>query len=198
MILPNHLERIGGLAGLAITAALILGACWRADPPEVPEFRVPAARSAAVRMPEQVDPGPVPVAAEMAPVEAPPPPPPPPPPKVNADAAAPPPAVPAAGPASNTIVGTWRVTEMMEGGEQEMPPGASMILTFNADGSMSLSMGMEGMPEPMTMAGSYTVNGNQLTMTIAEHPETKTGTFSVDGNTLTINVDDTVLKATRM
>lgn len=180
-------------AAVVVTA----GGCYRSSPPEMPEFKAPVRAveevveeelvedkvTLVVGMPDMMpEPDFEPVsAAAPAPVAA----------------AAPPPAPDSAAPtaAAPTIVGSWRVTDMSHDGQSMMMPGMEMTMTFGADGTLTMYATAAEMPEPMTMTGSYTVNGSQITMEM--NGDSKSGTFTLTATTLAITVEDVTLALTR-
>jgi len=182
-----------------IALAIALAGCGRDEPPEIPEFRIPA-KVALVdsTVPEVVpDPsasavptptpmpkaeptkGPSPAAKTKAPETAPPTPTP----------------EPVAGP---SIVGTWQVTEMSHRGQSHpMPAGMQMTFTFGQDGSLTMSTSGGQMPQAITQQGTYTLSGNQLTVTMQN--QTKTGACTFEGNDkLTLEVDEAKMVMARM
>ena len=65
----------------------------------------------------------------------------------------------------------------------------NMTMTLNDDGSATLKM--EGMGEMSEATGTWTVNGNQITVTAAEEgeePEPANGT--IDGDTITLSLEN--------
>jgi hypothetical protein len=176
------------VAGWGLSFAL--PGCYRASPPDVPEFRAPPKKMApAAAAPEPVETKPQPVAQE-APVQ------PQPPPQPMQPPTTPPPAVaPAAGPKPEaagkpTLVGTWRVTQMAHGGQpEELPQGMQMTLTFTESGALTMTVSGGPVPEAQTTQGSYTFSGSQITMTM--EGESKTGTCTFSGpDQVTIEIDD--------
>jgi len=146
----------------------------------VPEFKAPAAKVTQETPPQTV--------AHVAPAQ---PEPPPRPIVVQAPTAPPPPApesrpapsVPAPAPAAApSIIGTWQIAEMSHNGQSvPMPPGMTMNLTFAEGGA--LTMNMTGAPEGAgggNQQGSYTLNGNQITITMQN--DTKSGTLTFESN----------------
>jgi hypothetical protein len=178
--------------GLIVVALAWAAGCGREAPPDVREYvptllaKAPATQPAE---PEEAEEKP----AEAAPpMEAPP---------VQVVATVAPPvateverAPVAAAPSdakAPSIVGTWRVVEMSHRGQtQPMPPGMSMTLTFGEDGTFGMSMaGAPGGPGEEMPKGTYTVSGEQIT--ISMRGETKTGKFSLDGSSkATIDIDE--------
>ncbi|NLX21561.1 MAG: lipocalin family protein [Phycisphaerae bacterium] len=187
--------------GLLCLVALLVqvAGCTRALPPDIPEFKPP--RSSVTELPEIVVASeggePAPVVAE-APKPAAPPEAPKPKAVATAPAEAPPPAVEEekAEPTAATIVGTWRVTEMSHGG-QPMPQMSEMQMTFTfaEDGTLAMKITHPQMPEPQSKSGTYSVSGNQLTITM--EGESKTGPYTLDGNSLTIEIEQAKLVMTR-
>ncbi|MCK4342891.1 MAG: lipocalin family protein [Phycisphaerae bacterium] len=198
MTLSNEMQRISRWTALVgMILSIIISGCYRSSPPEIAEFKPPPKKAELKTTPEVVtvsaevimdeenfelepelepEPEPGPVAVAAVPQAAP---------QVVEKAAA-----------ASTIVGTWKVTEMTQRGES-MPPELQMELTFGQDGTMTLSMFMEGMPEAMSMSGTYTLSGNQITITMEMDPESKTGTYSLAGNTLTIEMEGERMVLTR-
>ncbi len=187
--------------GLVCLVALLVqvAGCTRALPPDIAEFKAPS--TSVTELPEIVVAGeggePAPIVAE-APKPAAPPEAPKPKPVATAPAEAPPPAVEAekAEPTAPTIVGTWRVTEMSHGGQQ-MPGMSEMqtTLTFAEDGTLAMNMSHPQMPEPQSKSGTYSISGDQLTITM--DGDSKTGPYTLDGNQLTIEIEQAKLVMTR-
>ena len=171
-------KRFGIFVGVAMSlVAWMMAGCARSLPPEIPDFKPPAARKPAPAVPPPTAKEAKPVAeAPPAPVQAPVPQAP------QTQPAAPPQIKPVAAPAAKapTIVGTWQVVEMSQNGQaQPLPPGASVTLTFAEGGTVSMTMG--GGPEGgQSRQGTYSVSGNSIT--IAMENESKTGTLTFEGN----------------
>jgi predicted small lipoprotein YifL len=169
---------------LMIVAVLMTGfmGCGRETPPEIPDFRIPP-KIALIdsTVPEIVtDPsgpmGPVPTPLpKQTPTK-------PPVAVVKAKVAqAPPPTQVPEAPAAPSIVGTWKVMETsFRGQAHPMPAGMQMIFTFGQDGSLNMSMSGGQLPQPQTQQGSYSLTGNQITLTMQNHSQSGTCTF--DGN----------------
>lgn len=183
-----------------IVAVLMTGftGCGREVPPEIPDFRIPP-KIALVdsTVPEVVtDPsapmGPVPTPlpkraptkASVAVTKA----------KV-AEAPSPTP-IPEA-PAAPSIVGTWQVTEMSRRGQsQPLPSGMQMTFTFAQDGSLTMSVSGGQMPQAHTQQGTYSLTGNQITITMQNH--SKSGTCTFDGNDrVTLEMDESKMTMAR-
>jgi len=159
----------------------VAGGCAREKPPEIPDPALPRPAKVVKEEPKVEV-----VEASETPVEAPPPPPAP-----KAEAPKPAPVVAAkpeeapkpveAAPAAKapTIVGTWRAVEMSQRG-QVMPAQMNIQFTFGEDGTVSMSMSMEGMPEPHSESGTYTLNGEQITISIRN--DSKSGTLKFEGD----------------
>ncbi len=168
----------GGRLRVLVIVSLVAG-CARSLPPEVPEFKVPAARKPAQSAPAASEPARA--VAEAPPAEAPAPPPAPV--EKPASAPAPPPAAPVKveAPKEPSIIGSWQVVEMSHNGQvQQMPAGVTMTFTFAEGGS--LSMGMTGGPAEAGGArqGTYSVSGGQITVSMEN--ETRTGSLTFEGN----------------
>lgn len=175
------------LLAIICTLMMWLAGCWRDSPPEIQEFRPPAAH---VEEAPATQPTTQPSTAV---VEAP---------KVEeapeakpqvVKAAATAEAAPVAEPVKEatkapTIIGTWRLTSVTHGGRQEnIPPGMEMKLTFAEDGTTTMSMSMQGQSRDET--GSYTLEGKQITMT--QRGKTQTGTITFSGNDdMTLEMQD--------
>lgn len=180
---------------IVLVGALVAGGCWRESPPEIPDY-IPRVAKPAVETPKvEVAEAPAqPVAAPEPKPEAPPPPKP----VVAAkpiEAPPPPPPAPAAA-REPTIVGTWKAVEMSQGGNA-MPANVSIQFTFEQDGTLSMSMSMEGMPESQTEKGTYTLNGDQITISIEN--DAKTGTLRFEGESrVTLEVAEVKIVLERM
>lgn len=175
---------------------LATAACYRSSPPEIPEFRAPAVKSlktSTVTMAESDDvvlDEHIEVAIDDAPpepVQAP----------AQAAAAPPPSAAVEAPAAAPTIYGTWRMTEQTSaaGSPGEIPPGVEFLMTFNQDGSINCLVSAPEMPEPMSMQGSFTLNGTQITLEM--NGESRTGTYSIEGSTLRLIFDEMTIVMVR-
>ena len=166
---------------------LTVAGCTREPPPETPKEKTPPKLTLAEStVPELVSavtpsaalpPPPPPMAKPM--MKAPPPPPP--------SAAAPPPVKAEAAP---TIIGTWQVQEIYNKGQlQPMPPGMTMVLTFDEGGSVTMTMSNPKMAQPMTVQGSYTFGNGQITLNLKN--DSKSGTYQFDGaNRITLDLGD--------
>ncbi|MBQ9124708.1 MAG: lipocalin family protein [Acholeplasmatales bacterium] len=89
------------------------------------------------------------------------------------------------------VVGTWNVTEYKVGDVDYiamMGEGATISMEFTEDGKATMTVSAMGMSE--SMEGTYTVDGETITITIDGDPQSGT----ISGNTITIseNVDGTV------
>lgn len=180
-----------------VFACLLIG-CVRSSPPEIPEFKPP--------------PKPVvteetkPVLAVEAPepeVEEPTPEPEPEPDEPVVDEPEPEPPKPAPKPvepepAAPSLVGTWRVIDMSHNGQSSPEfDQMEMTFTFTEDGTVTMSVSSDMMPESMTRDGTYTLADGQITMNI--EGQSQTGSYSFDGNDrVTIEIDKArmVLKRT--
>jgi outer membrane biosynthesis protein TonB len=176
--------------------SLVLWGCYRSSPPELPEFRPPPkkivketappeavedAPEPEYEEPPEPEPEPEPLAATPAPQPA---------------AAAPQPKTQEEAPAAPTIIGTWRMTDMLINGQSMMPPGEGLEMTFTfAEGGVLTASRSGPLPEPHTAQGSYTIDGNQITMTM--EGDTQTGTFTLDAHVLTLNFDQMQMVLTR-
>ena len=93
----------------------------------------------------------------------------------------------------NQLLGTWEVTEAEDGME------VSIVAKFNANdtGTMATVATFGGEPFiDQTFDFTYSVDGDQLTMTI--DGDTEVSTYSISGDKLTIiDEDDTVTVLTR-
>jgi len=175
---------------VALLVSLASG-CYRPSPPELPTFKPPAARAAEEEEEPEAAEAAVPAASPAGVIE----------PEVAEPQLAPPPPVEVALPApavveavaapaaAPTIVGSWRIIEASSGGQpQEGMENMEMIFTFTADGVVRMSVSGPEMPQPMTMEGTYTTTGDQITMTLAG--QTQTGTYELSGNQLKLHVPD--------
>lgn len=95
------------------------------------------------------------------------------------------------------IIGSWEVTSMeyisvvsgytgesaeMNGTyhETETPePGTSMVITFNKDNTLTMSYTEEGRPAGMEN-GSYSISGDNITLTYNEEGDTYVETYHID------------------
>lgn len=184
-----------GRLAMACLLMCVSTACLREAPPEISDPATSARRAAPDKPIEEAEedseaapaPPPPPVAAvaiEAAPK-------PPAPEAKPAEAAAPVDAAPAA-PDKPTIVGTWRIVEGTQRG-QPMPPGMNIQFTFGSDGTLSMAMSMPmpdgSPPRSDTQSGTYSLDGDRITISIRN--ETKTGTLTLEGNTKAIlDIDD--------
>jgi uncharacterized protein (TIGR03066 family) len=83
--------------------------------------------------------------------------------------------------AAPTLVGTWRVVEMSHGGQTSPEMSQmEMTFTFTADGNFTMSMSMPQMDRTHTQEGTYSLEGDQLTITADGRDQTGTCTF--EGN----------------
>ena len=178
------------LIGWLLSLALL--GCYRSPPPEVPEFRAPPEKgvkeTAAPEVAETASEGaieePLPPEPEMEPEP------------VEAVPAGPPPVEPPPQPETRkealqgpTIIGTWRVTNMLVGGQSQTPPGnMEVTFTFAEDGTLTTSMSGDSIPEPQSTHGTFTLDGNQITISMEN--EVKTGTYTLDRDTLTLTFDE--------
>lgn len=191
---PNRRCWLAPLLGL-----LLIGGCYRSDPPETTAFRAPVRPTLkAIDVPDTAPKG-APVQVAAAEPDAPPPPPPP---KPTADAAPVIEAAPAAdeptAAAGPTLIGTWRMTSISHDG-QEMPmsPGMEMTMTFAEGGKLTFSQSYNG--ESRTMTGTWSINGDMLTLTADEAgPEAQSGPYTLTGNTLEITIDEGTMRLTRI
>lgn len=169
------------------TLTLWLAGCWRDAPPEIQEFRAPATHveeetpesqpttqpaPAVVEEPKPEEP------AEEKPktVKAP----------TTVEAAPEPPQE--APKKEPTIIGSWRLTQAAHNGQvMPLPAGMEMTMTFNDDGTLAMSQSFQGQSHDRT--GTYTLNGNQITISMMG--QTKTGNYSLNGdNELTMDMDN--------
>lgn len=91
------------------------------------------------------------------------------------------------------IIGSWRlvnttITETIQGQshtETETPDeGESTIMTFNEDNTCSESVTYDG--QTFTSTGTYSINGDQLTIHFAGEEEPTTSTIDIDGSNMTL------------
>jgi len=147
-----------------------------------------------ITAPEPVADAPKAVVVEQAP-------PPPPEPKVAATKPAAvveaPPEPKKEAPKEPTLIGTWRVSEMVQRGTtMPMPEGMEMTLTFADGGTVTMSMSGGPMPEAQNRQGTYSYSDGQIT--IALDRETKTGKCTFEGNDrVIIEVDEVKMTLTR-
>jgi hypothetical protein len=77
-------------------------------------------------------------------------------------------------------VGTWQIVEMSHRGQPSpMPPGMTMTLTFAEGGSLSMTMSGGPAPAGQSRQGSWSLSGNQITVTMEN--DTKTGSLTFEG-----------------
>lgn len=180
--------RIATTAGLAwVGVCLAWAGCTRDAPPEIPPYVPPVVAKPveALKPAPAVESAPPPVVEQrpviVAAAEAPKPPPVAAPVEVAKPAPSPEPAAPPA----PTIIGAWRLVEMIQNGRPEpMPPGMSMVMTFEEGGTVTLAVSGGPMPEAQNMSGTYTLTGDQITITIQN--DSKSGTLKFEGNTRAI------------
>lgn len=169
----------------------IVSGCGRDYPPEIRKFIPPVEETVQETHTNQA-PDTTPEPETKAP--------PPPEPKKVEKTAAPAPAKPKPKPKpvvvdAPSIVGSWQVVKMP--GADEMPEGMEMTATFTEDGTFTMNISIPQAPEPQTMEGTYTVDGDQITVTMMG--ETKTGTFRFDGpDTLILEIDGDEMTLSRM
>lgn len=160
---------------------VIAAGCARSWPPEIPPPRgLPAPVVEAPKVELAVAEAPKPVVEEVRPA--------PPPEPVRApetkpaapvEAPKPPPAPEA--PKAPTIVGSWRVAEMSRQGQtMPMPDGVVMSFTFQDGGTLSMSMSGGPMPADQNRNGTWSVTGDQITISMEN--DAKTGTLTFEGN----------------
>lgn len=177
-----------------LIACVLAGGCVRSGPPEIPPPRsLPAPVVEERKVEVAVADAPKPVAEEVRPVPAPEP--------ARApetkpagpvEAPKPPPAPEA--PKAPTIVGAWRVTEMSRQGQtMPMPDGVVMTLTFQEGGTLSMSMSGGPMPADQSRNGTWSVTGDQITISMEN--DAKTGTLTFEGNDRAV-IDVTEVKMT--
>jgi hypothetical protein len=179
-----------GIMKIFIVAGWVIGigaGCGREAPPEVPEYKIPPAivfeesavpeppsLSGTPEAPPKPAPPPMPVKVQ-APVQS----------VQKVDA-------PVAKPESSrpSLIGSWRVTEMVVGG-QAMPMAAGMqiTMTFAEGGSMTTNVSAPQMPQGKTDQGSYTLSNDQITMTSNNHSRTGTLRFE-DPNRITLEMTE--------
>lgn len=91
------------------------------------------------------------------------------------------------------IVGSWRwesttITETIQGQshtETDTPDeGESTIFTFNEDNTCSETVTYEG--QTFTTTGTYSLNGDQLTIQLQDQDEPSTSTVDIDGSDMTL------------
>ncbi len=168
------------------TLSFMLSGCYRSSPPKIPEFLPPSEPAArelttpeAVKgkteaWTEKAEPEPEPEStAKPAPSAEPPPE------DKPAEAAV----------AEPSIIGTWQVREITQSGQaMPFPEGMEMTMTFAEGGSVSMSMSGDMMPEAQAFQGTYSLEGDRITVSM--QGETKSGTYSLDGDTLTLDFED--------
>jgi hypothetical protein len=189
--MSRHAALLSGVLSL-----LILG-CYRSSPPEIPEFKPPPKPVEKAMAPtDVVEAAPQPVADEPPPEAEPEP--------VQVAAVAPPAAEPlpepepvmetAQGP---TIIGTWRCVEMLYNGQSmPLPEGMEMTMAFSEDGTLTMSTSGGPLPEPQTRQGTYSLDGDQITISMDN--EAKTGTCTFDGNDrVTLDIAESQMVLTR-
>jgi len=171
-------------AFVSLISCGMLWGCYRSAPPDILDFRpplkpvatAPTTSEAVQEESPQAPPPPPPPEPEAQPVQA----------RVAATApAAPPPTEPKpepTAPQGPTLVGTWRLVEMVENGAaMPMPEGVGMTFTLTEDGTMSMSVsGAPGGEAPPAVQGTYTISGNQITVSLQN--QTHTGTYTFKGN----------------
>jgi len=86
---------------------------------------------------------------------------------------------------TNALVGTWRVTEIVDGEE------IKVTATFNANnsGTMVIVSTFEGETETETDNFTWSTSGNKLTVTTSSG-EPEISTYTINGNKLTITDED--------
>jgi hypothetical protein len=185
------------LLALTLVAGLLAG-CFRDPPPELTKFIPPPA-------PEPVQDEPTPAVASdepapMAEISEPEPEPevtdlaPPPPAATPTQTAAP--AVTSAAPAP-TLIGSWRLINMIRNGEPQMPPGMDLVITFEEGGTTTMSMSSPQMPEPMSRQGTWSTSGDD-SITITFEGDSQTGTYTLTRTTLTINIQEGQMELQRL
>ena len=71
-----------------------------------------------------------------------------------------------------------------------------MTFTFTEDGTVTMSVSGEQMPEAMTREGTYTLSNGEITMNIDN--QSQTGSYTFDGNNrVTIEIDEARMVLTR-
>jgi hypothetical protein len=185
----NELVIMGGIVGA-------MSGCGRDAPPEGSEYKVPPAivfGESAVPEPASLSgtpappPKPVPTAAPVK-VAAP----------VQAMQKVPEP-VKKVESAAPSIIGTWLVSEMSRNGQaMPLPPGMQITFTFAEGGSLTMSVSGEKIPQGKNdQQGSYTLNGEQFTMTM--HNKPSSGTCRFEGNDrVTLDMTEAKMVLTRM
>jgi hypothetical protein len=179
-----------------------LAGCGRDDPPTIAEFHPPKEKAIDEEILVKIEPTPAPAPTPEKPAAPPEPTPAPEPPKEQPKKEAPPPPKPVEpepkAPASPSIIGTWRVEEMSHNGQSRpMPEGMEMKFTFAADGKLMMTHSGSRMPEAQSVEGTYSISGDQITITMQN--EAKTGTFSLEGNDkLTLEIDKAKMTLVRI
>jgi hypothetical protein len=188
----KYILKTGFIAGVIVW---IGAGCGRDAPPDVPEYKIPPA----IVFEESAVPEPAPLSG--APAAAPRPVPRPMPAKVQVPVpveqkvVAPVMKAEASGP---SLIGSWRITEMIVKGQAiPMPAAMQMTLTFAEGGSVTMSVSGGQMPQGKTEQGTYTLTGEQFTMTI--HNDTKSGTCRFEGTgRATLDMGEAKMVLTRM
>ena len=104
------------------------------------------------------------------------------------------------------LVGTWWFNSATENGEpitytelNYSDSGVTQSVTFNANGTYSLVEYNDQMDTVYSQSGTFSVSGNQLTITVKVEygqpvtpPQTSTSTYAVSGDILTITVEFTL------
>ncbi len=176
--------------GISLGVVPWLAGCGRDLPPETPEFRTPVIKQIEIPEPEIPDEKPAVAVADPMPTPTGAPPPPPPSPTPTAAAKpmeAPETPRPAAG--APSIIGTWRVTDMQRDGQSMLPPGGmEMMLTFAEGGTLTMTMTNPHMPESMSRTGTYSIDGDQITLEVEGEP--KTGAYVLTATSLSITISE--------
>lgn len=81
-------------------------------------------------------------------------------------------------------VGRWNLTSIAYNGETQQIPAGSIVVTVAADGTIHSQV------EDQTDNGTYSVEGDQISIRYESDGVTNTSTFQVQGRTLTIQSDD--------
>ncbi|XAL98534.1 lipocalin family protein [Phycisphaeraceae bacterium D3-23] len=82
---------------------------------------------------------------------------------------------------ASDLHGKWDLTRMEQNGQGEDIPAGMFAIEFLADGTAKMyQQGQEA------GSGNYTVEGDQITLSVEGEPESPAATFSIDGNTLTV------------
>lgn len=181
---------IPALIGLFIIHFINTG-CMRSDPPEVTEFKPPKkveeerkvvqVADTGEALPDEKKPEPQPEAKPEAKPERKPEPKPE---EKKED--------PKQDPQGPSIIGTWKMVSMERDGQSmDMPPEMNITMTFQEGGTMTMRQEHSQMPEANEMEGTYTIDGDQLSITVMG--DTKSGAFEFDGaNTLYLNIEGRV------